>query len=88
MVLVDVARANGFLTRKLVVNLSADRGPHRNYMVQLIAELFTGKWKEAPSEGVMRFTDTRPTNAASPQPPMSAVWSVGSSGVDGVAGSP
>lgn len=88
LALVDVARANAFLTRKLALNLSANRDPHRYFIVQLISDLLSGKWKEAPSERIMLFAETRTSDAPSLLPPVSAVWSAGGDGVDGVHGSP
>ncbi|KAI9997339.1 hypothetical protein PInf_001135 [Phytophthora infestans] len=68
--------------------MDADRDPHRDFMVELISELFSGKWKEAPSERVMLFTESAPADTTTPLPPVSAVWMAGSTGVDVVRGSP
>ncbi|KAG3026479.1 hypothetical protein PC120_g5913 [Phytophthora cactorum] len=72
LALVDVARANAFLTGKLAVNLSGARDPHRDFIVELISELFTGKWKEAPSERFMLYSEDSVSEAATAAPPVSA----------------
>ncbi|POM61505.1 Transposase [Phytophthora palmivora] len=58
LALIDVARANAYLTRKLVVDMRCDRDSHRDFVVELIAELLSGKWKEAPGERRMFYADT------------------------------
>ncbi|POM57922.1 LOW QUALITY PROTEIN: Transposase [Phytophthora palmivora] len=58
LALIDVARANVYLTRKLVVDMRYDRDSHRDFVVELIAELRSGKWKEAPGERRMFYADT------------------------------
>ncbi|KAG3167539.1 hypothetical protein PC128_g19449 [Phytophthora cactorum] len=88
LALVDVARANAFLTRKLAVNLSGACDPHRDFIVELISERFTGKWKEAPSERFMLYSEDSISEAATAAPPVSAVWTAGASPVDGGAGCP
>ncbi|POM79142.1 Transposase [Phytophthora palmivora] len=81
LALVDVARANAFLTRKLALGLGSDRDPHRDFIVQLVTELFNGKWKGAPSEQNMLFTDGGSLGATQSQQPVSAVWTLGDDGV-------
>lgn len=54
----DVARSNAYLTRRLVVDLSKARDSHRDFIVELCSELISGKWKEAPSERLMFYSDT------------------------------
>lgn len=56
MSLIDVARVNAFMSRKLVVDMSKERDPHRAFVTQLACELLTGKWMEAPSDRRMLYT--------------------------------
>ncbi|POM57562.1 Transposase [Phytophthora palmivora] len=61
LALIDVARANAYLTRRLTQDLSKARDPHRDFVVQLCSELLSGKWKEAPSERLMFYADSVPS---------------------------
>ncbi|KAE8957394.1 hypothetical protein PR003_g32459 [Phytophthora rubi] len=75
LALVDVSRSNAYLTRRLTVDLSKARDSHRDFIVELCSELISGKWKEAPSERLMFYSDTAsseelPSHAS----PSSTVW--------------
>ncbi|KAG6946921.1 hypothetical protein JG688_00015816, partial [Phytophthora aleatoria] len=84
-----LARANAYLTRKLAVDLSKDRDSHRDFIVDLISELLSGMWKEAPSERQMFYTDAGSHNEiAEHTSPSSAVWVASTRGGVGAIGSP
>ncbi|GMF38430.1 unnamed protein product [Phytophthora fragariaefolia] len=75
LALVDVARSNAYLTRRLVVDGRGVRDAHREFIVELISELVSGKWKEAISERRMFYSDTGSGDTISERlSPSSAVW--------------
>ncbi|KAG3115907.1 hypothetical protein PI124_g19282 [Phytophthora idaei] len=92
LALVDIARSNAYLTRKLALGLNTDRDAHRDFIVQVSSELLSGKWKEAPSERRMFYNDLGPSNLSAEvdeeMSPSSAVWVAGRRNADGVRGSP
>ncbi|KAE9016295.1 hypothetical protein PR001_g14694 [Phytophthora rubi] len=89
LALIDVARANAYLTRKLAVDMSKERDPHRAFVTELISELLSGKWKEAPSERQMFYTDTSSGEDVPEQAsPSSTVWIAGGNGDTRNTGSP
>ncbi|KAE8894652.1 hypothetical protein PF005_g23727 [Phytophthora fragariae] len=88
LALIDVARANAYLTRRLVVDMTRVRDPHREFLVDLISELLSGKWKEAPSERQMFYADAAGGAVAEQASPSSAVWISGESGERRPFGSP
>ncbi|KAG3240825.1 hypothetical protein PI124_g14291 [Phytophthora idaei] len=92
LALVDVARSNAYFTRKMALGLANDRDSHRDFIVQLSSELLSGKWKEAPSERRMFYTNVESLDASvevdDEMSPSSAVWVAGRRDVDGVIGSP
>ncbi|KAG3087484.1 hypothetical protein PI125_g18632 [Phytophthora idaei] len=51
LALIDVARANAYLTRRLVKSAATTRDPHRKFVMELVGELMNGQWKNAPSDG-------------------------------------
>lgn len=54
--IVDIARVNAFLTRRLCMSDKlSERDAHRNFMIELIREMLNGKWQDAPSDDVMLF---------------------------------
>lgn len=63
MAFVDFARCNAYLTRQLAHGKQTsdagrsnrDRDPHREFMVELISQLFSGKWEEAPCDAKLRM---------------------------------
>ncbi|KAF1782907.1 hypothetical protein GQ600_536 [Phytophthora cactorum] len=55
LALIDVDRANGYLTRRLIRDEQTSRDSHRAFMMDLVGELINGKWADAPSEGRMLF---------------------------------
>ncbi|KAG3161410.1 hypothetical protein PI124_g5979 [Phytophthora idaei] len=90
--LVDVARSDAYFTRKLALGLTNDRDSHRGFIVHLSSELLSGKWKEAPSEKRMFYTNVESLGASvevgDEMSPSSAVWVAGRRDVDGVIGNP
>ncbi|KAE9274247.1 hypothetical protein PR003_g29666, partial [Phytophthora rubi] len=56
LALIDVARSNAYLTRRLVKVETAARDPHRTFLMELVGELLNGQWKRAPSDGRMLFS--------------------------------
>ncbi|GMF40174.1 unnamed protein product [Phytophthora lilii] len=75
LAVVDVARANAYLTRRLVADSSGVRDAHREFIVDLISELVSGKCKEAINERRMFYFDTGAGEAISERlSPSSAVW--------------
>lgn len=51
----DIARSNAYLTRRMVIDTSRDRDPHITFLTELVSELFSVRWKYAPSNGRMAF---------------------------------
>jgi hypothetical protein len=92
LALVDVGRSNAYLTRKLTLGITNDRDSHRDFIVQLSSEFLSGKWKEAPGERLMFFTEASSlgvsATVAEEMSPSSAVWVAGRREVDGRLGSP
>ncbi|KAE9087431.1 hypothetical protein PF006_g25808 [Phytophthora fragariae] len=88
LALVDIARSNAYFTRKLALGSTNDR----DFIAQLSSELLSGKWKEAPSERRMFYTDVgsldAPTEVDESMSPSSAVWIAGRRDDDECPGSP
>ena len=60
--IVDIARVNAYLTRRLSMNdTSNERDAHRQFMVNLIKEMLNGKWQDAPCDDVMLFDEAPDT---------------------------
>ncbi|GMF52700.1 unnamed protein product [Phytophthora fragariaefolia] len=55
LALVDIARSNAYLTRRMVIDTLTDRDPQRTFLTELESELISGKWKDAPKAGRMVF---------------------------------
>jgi hypothetical protein len=55
LAMIDVARSNAYLTRRLAKSEPTARDPHRQFVVDLASELMNGKWADAPSEGRMIY---------------------------------
>ncbi|GMF44182.1 unnamed protein product [Phytophthora fragariaefolia] len=55
LALIDIARANAYLTRRIAIDTSRDRDPHRTFLTELVSELISGRWKDAPRDGRMVF---------------------------------
>ncbi|KAG2783505.1 hypothetical protein PC116_g12677 [Phytophthora cactorum] len=55
LALIDVARSNAYLTRRLVKSDPATRDPHRTFVMELVGELLNGQWRNAPSDGRMLY---------------------------------
>lgn len=51
------------MSRKLVVDMSKERDPHRAFVTQLAEELLSGKWMEAPSDRRMLYENARTGNS-------------------------
>ncbi|GMF26779.1 unnamed protein product [Phytophthora fragariaefolia] len=90
--LVDVARSNAYFTRKLALGPNNDRDSLRDFIIQLSSEFLSGKWKEAPRERIMFYTDVNsldaPASVAEDMSPSSAVWVAGRRDADGGVSSP
>ncbi|KAG2899430.1 hypothetical protein PC117_g22232 [Phytophthora cactorum] len=56
LALIDVARSNAYLTRRLVKSDPATRDPHRTFVMELVGELLNGQWRNAPSDGRMLYS--------------------------------
>ncbi|GMF42773.1 unnamed protein product [Phytophthora fragariaefolia] len=78
MALIDIARCNAYLTRKLVLPTETCRDPHRDFELDLINDLLSGKWAEAPSSAQMLYTtnalDLSALAAPSPVSPAKCSW--------------
>ncbi|ETP27694.1 hypothetical protein F442_23026, partial [Phytophthora nicotianae P10297] len=57
MAIIDVARCNAYLTRKLVLPSTSSRDPHRDFMLDLVNELISTKWSEDPSNGRLVYSE-------------------------------
>ncbi|RAW43202.1 hypothetical protein PC110_g608 [Phytophthora cactorum] len=55
LAMIDIARSNAYLMRRLVKADLTARDPHRKFVMDLVCELMNGKWTEAPSEGRMVY---------------------------------
>ena len=56
--IVDIARVNAYLTRRLSMDdTSNERGAHRQFIINLIKEMLNGKWQDAPCDDVMLFDE-------------------------------
>ena len=56
LAIVDIARVNAFLTRRLHRKEDGDeRDSHRQFMIELIKDMISGRWQNAPSDDVMLF---------------------------------
>jgi hypothetical protein len=71
LALIDIARTNAYLTRRMAIDTSRDRDPHRTFVTELVSEFISGRWKEAPSDGRMAFgssvtSEPEVTTAATP----------------------
>ncbi|GMF26433.1 unnamed protein product [Phytophthora fragariaefolia] len=79
MAVIDIARCNAHLTRKLVMPSSSNRDPHREFMLDLINELISTRWIAAPSNGCMLYSGTTPTADERPSPsPVSTAFAAAS----------
>lgn len=50
LAIIDIARSNAYLTRRMAKPDPTARDPHRQFVMDLASELMNGKWAEAPSE--------------------------------------
>lgn len=88
MALLDVARVNAYMSRKLVVDTSKERDPHRSFVTELTYELLSGKWMEAPSDRRMLYTNSASDPSATlNEAAGSAAWACGVRAPD-IAASP
>ncbi|GMF31534.1 unnamed protein product [Phytophthora fragariaefolia] len=55
LALIDVARSNAYLTRRLAKGEPAAYDPHRMFLMELVGELLNGQWNNAPRDGRMLF---------------------------------
>ncbi|GMF27829.1 unnamed protein product [Phytophthora fragariaefolia] len=57
LALIDMARSNAYLTRRLVTSEQGkSRDPHRDFVIELLGELISGQWKNAPNDGRMFYS--------------------------------
>ncbi|GMF22575.1 unnamed protein product [Phytophthora fragariaefolia] len=56
MALIDIARCNAYFTRKRVLPTETCRDPYRDFVLDLINDLLSGKWAEPPSSAQMLYT--------------------------------
>lgn len=57
LAVIDIARVNAFLTQKLVKrDARNERDTHRQFLIDLIKEMFGGKWRNAPGNATMLFS--------------------------------
>lgn len=70
LAIIDIARVNAFLTRRLHRKEDGDeRDSHRQFMIELIQEMISGRWQSAPSGDVMLFgEDSQVEEMQSPRP--------------------
>ena len=58
LAIIDIARVNAFLTRRLYRKEQCDeRDSHRRFLIELIQEMISGRWQDAPSDDAMLFGD-------------------------------
>ena len=62
MALIDIARFNAYMTRKLVVGTD-NYDPHQTFVMQLIRELNFGAWESAPSDEEMLYRGSTPSDS-------------------------
>ncbi|GMF48175.1 unnamed protein product [Phytophthora fragariaefolia] len=75
LALIDIGRSNAYLARRMVLGFNRERDSHRNFAIELIFELLSGKWKESPSERRMFYAGvTYPRNSVHMRSPASAIW--------------
>ncbi|KAJ8531712.1 hypothetical protein ON010_g14250 [Phytophthora cinnamomi] len=86
MALVDVACVNAYMTRRQVVDMGKARDPHRDFVTQLVVELLSGKWIDAPSDRQM-FYAASGADVTIASCDVAAGWGCGTDGVD-MANSP
>ncbi|KAJ8550634.1 hypothetical protein ON010_g10435 [Phytophthora cinnamomi] len=76
---------------RLALGLNSDRDSHCDFIVQLSSDFLSGKWKEAPHERLMFYTNVNsldaPTSVAEEMSPSSVVWVAGWRDADGGVGS-
>ncbi|EGZ07576.1 hypothetical protein PHYSODRAFT_462850, partial [Phytophthora sojae] len=76
MAFVDIARVNAYMTRKLTIDVTRDRDPHRSFVAELAEEQISGKWMEAPSDRRM-FYSARGESGVAAAVEASAMWHCG-----------
>ncbi|POM58230.1 Transposase, partial [Phytophthora palmivora] len=74
LALIDIGRSNAYLTRRMALGFNRERDSHRDFVIELISELLSGKWKDAPSERRMFYDDvSSPGDPVEMRSPASAV---------------
>jgi len=68
LAIIDIARCNAYVTRCMVME-NQSRNAHRDFMVELAAELITGKWKATVQDEGFFFAD--PQTSSMPSTPTS-----------------
>ncbi len=48
---IDMARVNAYVSKSLKENYPQTRNPHQDFMVELAAEMISGKWKDSVDDG-------------------------------------
>jgi hypothetical protein len=73
---IDIARVNGYVTwkmRKTDSDKRSSRNEHRQFMIELVSEMISGKWKDSTDDEGMLFADSphssTATSTGSPRPP-------------------
>ncbi|KAE9026035.1 hypothetical protein PR001_g12282 [Phytophthora rubi] len=84
MALVDVARVNAFMTRRLVIDVSKHRDPHRDFVTQLADELLSGKWMDAPSDRRMFYAASGADQSIITVDPATS-WGIGAQTIETLA---
>ncbi|GMF43228.1 unnamed protein product [Phytophthora fragariaefolia] len=57
LALIDMARSNAYLTRRLVTSEQGkSRDPHRDFVIELIGKLISGQWKNAPNDDLIFYS--------------------------------
>jgi len=65
MAFIDIARCNAYVTKCMVMADKAQpRNSHRDFMVELAAELVSDKWKESVQDEGMLFADPQATTVS------------------------
>ncbi|GMG16576.1 unnamed protein product [Phytophthora fragariaefolia] len=55
LAMIDIARANAYLTRRLAKPDPLAWDPYRQFVTELASELMNGKWTEAPTDGRLMY---------------------------------
>lgn len=80
LALIDIARTNAYITKRLRDNNRPSRNPHREFMAELASEMISGRWRETVDDGGFYLADLALSTTASqgstsviPAPPTAPV---------------